>query len=186
VPTVPFSVDETALAGLYIIEMKQVSDERGILRELFRTSDFEAAGVPVPGFVQANLTRSHRGVVRGLHGEPMTKFVTVIVGSAFGAYADARSTSPTFGEVATVELTPGRAVIVPTGVCNGFQATADGWTEYAYCFDREWEPTIGAVAVNAFDPALAIDWPITIDRTDRALLSEKDASLPVLAEAVAP
>jgi len=55
-------------------------------------------------------------------------------------------------------------------------------TQYAYCFDLEWQPTMAGIAVNAFDPELAIDWPIGIDRSDRSLLSEKDAKLPMLSE----
>jgi dTDP-4-dehydrorhamnose 3,5-epimerase-like enzyme len=34
--------------------------------------------------------------------------------------------------------------------------------------------------VNPFDPALDIDWPVEIDRSDRSVLSEKDAGLPPL------
>lgn len=181
-PIVPFSVNGTGIAGLTVIEMKQVTDERGTVRELFRVSDMRDAGLEVPvSWAQVNVTASRRGVIRGLHGEEMTKLVTVVTGSAFGAYLDARPSSGTFGQVVTVDLRPGRAVLVAPGICNGFQATGDEWTEYCYCFDREWQPGIPGVAVNPFDPALAIAWPIAVDREDRSLVSQKDAALPVLA-----
>lgn len=54
----------------------------------------------------------------------MTKLVTVVTSAAFGAQLDARPTSATFGDVVTVDLRPGRAVLVAPGICNGFQATA--------------------------------------------------------------
>ena len=181
---VPFTVRPTEVNGVSVIEMKQVTDERGTVRELFRSSDMEGAALPAGLWAQVNLTGSRQGVVRGLHGEAMTKLVTVVTGAVFGAYLDARPTSATFGAVVTVDLRPGRAVLVGPGICNGFQATADGWTEYCYCFDREWQLGMEGVSVNAFDPALAIAWPLGVDPTDRSLVSAKDATLPTLSEAV--
>lgn len=161
--------------------MKQIDDERGVVREFYRQSDFANAGLPAPDrWRQVNVTASKRGAIRGLHGEDMTKFVSVVSGTAFGVYLDARKDSATFGQVETVELDLGVGVVVSNGICNGFQATGEGTTQYAYCFDKEWEPAMAGVAVNAFDPALAVAWPIVIDRSDRSLLSEKDANLPFL------
>lgn len=182
-PLIPFSAQQTAISGLFVVEMKQIEDERGVVREFYRQSDFEAAGLPAPGrWLQVNVTASLKGAIRGLHGEQMTKFVSVVAGSAYGVYLDARKDSPTFGAVETVSLEVGTAVVVSPGICNGFQATGDGMTQYAYCFDKEWEPSMNGVAVNAFDPALAIAWPIDIDREDRSLLSKKDAELGFLAD----
>jgi len=163
------------------VEMKQITDDRGTVREFYRQSDFEAAGLPAPErWLQMNVTGSKRGAIRGLHGESMTKFVSVVAGTAFGVYLDARLGSVTFGEVVTVELELGTGVVVSSGICNGFQATGEEITQYAYCFDHEWAPEMDGVAVNPFDPELAIAWPIEIDREDRSLLSEKDAALPPL------
>jgi len=186
VPLIPFAVTPTDVDGLFVVRMKQISDERGIVREFYRQSDFAAAGLPAPAqWSQLNVTESSRGVIRGLHGEAMTKFVSVAAGSAFGVYLDAREGSPTFATVVTVELKPGTGVVVSSGICNGFQATAPGVTQYAYCFDQEWSATMTGVAVNALDPALGVAWPIGIDRSDRSLLSAKDANLPLLADLVA-
>jgi dTDP-4-dehydrorhamnose 3,5-epimerase len=172
----------TSIAGLFRVEMKQIEDERGVVREFYRQSDFAAAGLAAPErWLQVNVTASNKGAIRGLHGEAMTKFVSVVAGTAFGVYLDARPDSVTFGQVETVALELGVGVVVSSGICNGFQATGEGLTQYAYCFDKEWEPSMDGVAVNAFDPALRIDWPIQIDRSDRSLLSEKDANLPFLA-----
>jgi len=82
----------------------------------------------------------------------------------------------------TVNLTTGTQVLVPKGVCNGFQAVSAGVTQYLYCFDNEWVPGMAGPALDPLDPALAIPWPIPIDTNDRAQISQKDASLPGLSE----
>lgn len=175
-------VESTDVEGLVVLRVKAIGDERGVVREVFRSSAFQSAGLATGPWRQLNVTTSERGVIRGLHGESMTKLVSVPAGSAFGAYVDARRDSPSYGRVVTAELVPGVAVLVPPGVCNGFQATSVGPTPYVYCFDREWEPVMAGVAVSAFDPDLAIAWPIPVDTSDRSLVSAKDAALPRLAD----
>jgi dTDP-4-dehydrorhamnose 3,5-epimerase len=108
-------------------------------------------------------------VLRGLHGEAMTKLVGVAYGSALGAYLDTREASATYGAVQTVELVPGVQVLVPAGVCNGFQTTSE-LSVYVYGFDAEWAPGMPGTAVHPL--SVGIDWPL------EPVLSEKDASLP--------
>lgn len=180
---VPFTVSETEIDGLWILTMKQVTDDRGTVREFYRESAFEHAGLPSLGpWVQVNLTATSRGAVRGLHGEAMSKLVGVAAGEAFGAYVDTRPDSPTFGRVVTVSLNPGVQVLVPAGVCNGFQATADGITQYLYAFTAEWAPGMAGTALTPLDPELGISWPIPLDAGDRAQVSAKDAAAPCLAD----
>ena len=175
-------ISSTAVDGLMVLQVKAVEDERGVVREVFRATAFQSAGLTAGPWQQLNMTTSSRGVIRGLHGESMTKLVSVPAGSAFGVYVDTRRASASFGRVVTVDLVPGVAVMVPPGVCNGFQATGEGITPYVYCFDREWEPGMAGVAVSAFDPDLAIEWPLAVDVADRSLVSAKDAGLPRLVD----
>lgn len=180
---VPMSVTQCHIAGLWLLTTKSVSDERGTVREFFRTSAFAEAAVPVPeNWSQINMTWTGQGGVRGLHGEAMTKLVGVAFGDAFGVYLDARPGSTTYGQVVTVPLTVGTQVLVPPGVCNGFQATSAPGCQYLYCFDAEWTPTMTGVAVLPLDPDLGIAWPIAVDPSDAAQLSVKDASAPRFAE----
>ena len=105
---IDMSVADSAIDGLKIITLKQVTDERGTVREYYRQSSWLAAGLPDLGpFLQLNLTETRRGGVRGMHAEDMVKVVTVAGGSAFGAYVDLRTDSPTAGKVVTVALRPG-------------------------------------------------------------------------------
>jgi dTDP-4-dehydrorhamnose 3,5-epimerase len=179
----PMAVTTTAIDGLLRITTKAVTDDRGTVREFFRTSGFAELGVPVPDqWRQVNLTRTRHGAIRGMHGEATAKLIGIASGTAFGAWVDARRDSPTFGAVVTEELAVGVQMFVPAGVCNGFQATSEGGCEYLYCFGEEWQPTMAGVAINPLDPDLGIDWPVTVDADDPSLVSAKDAGAPGLAQ----
>jgi dTDP-4-dehydrorhamnose 3,5-epimerase len=167
----------TAIGGLWQLCPKSVTDDRGTVREFFRASGFAAAGVDVPErWQQINLTWTRAGGLRGLHGESMTKLVGVVAGEALGAYVDARADSPTYGTVVTMDLRVGMQMLVPPGVCNGFQAVSPDGCQYLYCFDQEWVPGMAGVAVNPLDPALGIAWPLP------PIVSAKDSSAPSFAE----
>lgn len=177
----PFAVNDSNIEGLKIISAKMSTDDRGTVRELFRGSIyFEVLPKTVTGWKQINLTRTKKGAVRGLHGEAMSKLVTVAYGSVFGAYVDTRPDSKTFGAVQTVHITPGVQVFVPQGVCNGFQALED--TEYLYFFGNEWAPGMPGTALCPLDPELDIKWPIPIETSDFNQISEKDSKAPTLKE----
>ena len=178
---VEFEARPGAIEGLLVVRPKQVSDERGTIRELFRRSAFEAVGVELAPFRQINLTESRRGALRGLHAESMTKLVSIVVGEAFGAFVDLRDDVASFGTVETVQLLPGVQVLVPAGVANGFQTVSDV-SQYAYCFDDEWRPGMPGRHVTPLDPDLGIDWPIAVDANDPSQLSEKDRGAPTLAD----
>lgn len=177
-----FRAEPTAIDGLHVLHVKEIHEERGTIREFFRSSAMRDAGLHPGPWQQLNLTQTFTGAVRGLHGEAMTKLVSVVAGEAFGAYVDARLDSPTVGAVVTVPLTLGVQVLVPRGVCNGFQSVSAEPSQYLYCFDAEWVPGMAGVAVHPLDPALGIAWPIPIDPEDRAQLSAKDYGQPTLAE----
>ena len=177
---IDFGVAQTEIEGLLVLTMKQVTDERGTIREFYRESAFVEAGLPSLGpWVQVNVTETGKGAIRGMHGEDMTKLVAVAAGSAHGAYVDARPGSATFGVVVEIPLELGTQVLVPPGVCNGFQALEDG-TQFLYCFDVEWVPGMAGVACTPLDPDLAIAWPLPVDPDDPAVLSAKDRDAPGL------
>jgi dTDP-4-dehydrorhamnose 3,5-epimerase len=178
---VEFSARATEIEDLWILRMKQVTDERGTVREFYRESTFKEAGLPSLGpWLQVNVTETKQGALRGIHGEDMFKLVAVVEGEAFGAYVDLRESSPTHGKIVTANLEKGSQVLVPRGVGNGFQSVSDGVTQYLYCFDTEWVPGMAGVAINPLDPELGIAWPLPVDVTDPAQISAKDAGLPGL------
>lgn len=181
VDIVDFELRHGAIDGLLIATAKQVTDERGTVREVFRRSAFESAGVELDEFRQINVTETRRGAVRGMHAEAMTKLVTVASGQVFAAFVDLRDESGTRGAIETVPIEPGVEVLIPPGVANGFQGMSDV-SQYLYCFDREWYPGMPGAAITPLDPALGIEWPIPIDATDPAGISAKDREAPTLAD----
>ena len=178
---IDFTTRRGMVDGLVIATMKQVTDERGTVRELFRRSAFADVAPTFERIEQINVTSTHLGGVRGMHAEQMTKLVTVAHGRAHGVYVDVRPGSPTFGLVEEVDLEPGVQVLVPSGVANGFQALAPE-TEYAYCFDREWQPGMPGSAFTPLDPLVLDRWPLPIDPDDPAQISAKDRSAPTFTE----
>ena len=70
-----------------------------LVREFYRASAFEAAGIPLPAFQQVNVTQTNPGAIRGMHGESMVKLIAIAHGTAWGAWVDARPESPTRGAV---------------------------------------------------------------------------------------
>ncbi|WP_136519004.1 MULTISPECIES: dTDP-4-dehydrorhamnose 3,5-epimerase family protein [Cellulomonas] len=174
------AIESTPIDGLLVIRLKQAQDARGTVREFYRSSAWpegaEAAAAAGP-WLQVNVTETHRGAVRGLHGEAMNKLVGIVAGRAWGAYLDARPTSPTYGAVHTCPLEKGTQVFVPRGVCNGFQSLADE-TQYLYCFDEEWRAGMPGTAFSPLSPDLAITWPIPVDPSDPAQISTKDRDAP--------
>jgi dTDP-4-dehydrorhamnose 3,5-epimerase len=178
---VDFTMEAGRIDGLSIVTMKQVADDRGTVRELFRRSTFEAAGVAFGRIEQVNITHTRQRAVRGMHAEAMTKLVTVAHGRAHGVYVDLRHDSPTFAVVEEVELEPGVQVLVPSGVANGFQALTEP-TQYAYCFDREWSAGMPGSAFNPLDPLVYDRWPLPFEASDPRYLSAKDRDAPAFTE----
>ncbi len=182
----PVKIETTDIDGLMLITMKQIDESRGTIRELFRASAFEEAGIELPNpWKQINATETRQGAIRGLHAESMRKLVSIVHGEAFGVYVDVRANSPSKGKVVTVKLTKGVQVLVPVGVCNGFQSISEGMSQYLYCFDTEWTMGMKGYAINPLDPELNIQWPIPVTADDTYLVSRKDASAPSFQEALA-
>jgi dTDP-4-dehydrorhamnose 3,5-epimerase len=169
------SLRALSIPGLYVLETPVFSDERGEFREWFRLN--ELANFTV---AQANLSRSQRNGVRGLHyslaPEGQAKVVTCVAGEIDDVVVDIRVDSPTYGRVEVVELTEssGLAVVVPTGVAHGYIATSER-ASLAYLISSPYNPEM-EFEINPFDEALAVPWRLS----GPAIISEKDASAPSL------
>jgi len=169
-------VRETEIPGFYIIDLPVHGDNRGWFKENYQKEKLEALGLPAFEVVQNNFSfNKEKGVIRGLHAEPWEKFISVANGSVFGAWVDLRK-GPSFGKTLSLEINPGVAVFVPRGVANGYQTLEENIT-YTYLVNAHWSPEVKYVAINVFDEALGITWPIS---KDAAIISDKDAANPLL------
>jgi dTDP-4-dehydrorhamnose 3,5-epimerase len=174
------TVEEAAIPGFYVIKLPVHGDNRGWFKENYQKAKMEALGLPAFEVVQNNFSFNvERGVTRGLHAEPWEKFISVANGSVFGAWVDLRK-GDSFGKTFSIEINPGTAVFVPRGVANGYQ-TLDENITYTYLVNDHWSPEAKYTFVNAFDPALAIEWPIA---KAEAITSEKDDNHPLLANVI--
>lgn len=171
----------TDLPDVFVIEMKTFSDERGFIKEVWNAPRYLNQGLGVPS-VQTNFSRSHKGVLRGLHyQEPhgQGKLVTVLAGEVFDVAVDIRKGSPTFGRWTGTTLSGDNhhQLWIPPGFAHGFLALEDD-TQFLYKTTDFWHSP-SERSLKWDDPALAIDWPLSV----APIVSSKDAAAPGIAMA---
>lgn len=183
----PVKIEETSLPGIRILTPSRHGDQRGFFSETWNRAALAEQGIDID-FVQDNHSLSEAvGTVRGLHFQApphaQAKLVRCGRGRLFDVAVDIRKGSPTYGQWVGAELSfeNGRQMLVPAGFLHGF-VTLEPDTEIIYkCSDYYAPETEGAVRFD--DPAIGIDWGIA---PDRAVVSAKDATAPLLAEFETP
>ena len=172
---------ETNIPGLIVFDLPVHGDNRGWFKENWQRAKQTNLGLPDFGPVQNNISyNAKKGVTRGIHAEAWDKYISIAAGSVFGAWVDLRP-GESFGQVYTTVLDPSKAIYVPRGVGNSFQALEDG-TVYTYLVNAHWslEQKKTYTFVNLADPDLGIDWPIPLEDSER---SEADLHHPMLRDA---
>jgi dTDP-4-dehydrorhamnose 3,5-epimerase len=164
------------LPAAVLIEPRVFHDDRGSFWEFFEHRRYRAADLPERGlsFVQDNLSRSRRGVVRGLHyqlARPQAKLVTCLTGEILDVIVDLRRGSPDFGRARAVTLSDDnrRQLYVPIGFAHGFCAVSERADVLYKVTDFYDPPSERTLLWN--DPALGIAWPFP---AEEAIVSEKD------------
>jgi dTDP-4-dehydrorhamnose 3,5-epimerase len=164
------------IAGALRFSAAAHADERGFFCRTFDADAIRAAGLDPAAFVQDSVSRSARGVVRGLHvrrGLGEAKLVRCSFGAIFDVVVDLRAGSPTYRNWESFELTGDQPVslYVPAGCAHGFQART-GPADVCYRIDRPHDPAED-VSVAFDDEDLAIPWPLPVSvmsRRDQAAL----------------
>ena len=175
-----FKFIETGIDDLFIIESQRFGDARGYFMETYNEKDFHDAGLTMR-FVQANESRSCKGVLRGMHFQknfPQGKLVRCTKGEVYDVAVDLRKDSKTYGKWYGVNLSEEnkRQFYVPEGFAHGFYVLSDV-AEFVYQVTNLYHPEDeGALFWN--DPEVGIKWPL-IDGVE-VLLSEKDKKHPLL------
>lgn len=173
---------KTKFAEVALLEPKVFEDQRGFFMESYNKHVFDQLQMNFH-FVQDNHSRSNEaGVLRGLHYQlnpkAQTKLVRVLTGAIYDVVVDIRKGSPTYGQWQGYLLSEAnkRQLLVPKGFAHGFCTLVEN-TQVLYKVDEYYSPEHDrGIAWN--DPQLGIDWP-----TSNPILSEKDKTHPVLAEA---
>jgi dTDP-4-dehydrorhamnose 3,5-epimerase len=159
-------VDVSSVARVYgalLFTPAPHTDERGSFCRTFDADAMSAAGIDPAAFVQDSISRSVRGVVRGMHirrGDGEAKLVRCSHGAIFDVIVDLRPTSPTYRNCETFELRGDTQVslYVPAGCAHGFQALTEP-ADVSYRIDRRHDPAED-VSIAFDDPELAIPWPL--------------------------
>jgi dTDP-4-dehydrorhamnose 3,5-epimerase len=170
---------QTPLADAWVVELEQISDDRGWFSRTFDAEEFAAHGLN-PSIVQCNASfNSKRDTLRGMHyqAEPHaeSKLVRCVRGAIFDVAVDLRADSATLRGWHGVELSAEnrRAFYIPAGLAHGFQTLTDD-TEVLYQMGHHYVPE-AAQGVRFDDPAFGIEWP---ESRGERIISEKDRAYP--------
>lgn len=172
------------IAGAFEVRNAVHADDRGEFAEWFRFDHIEAhTGYRFP-VRQANVSRSAKGVVRGIHfceiPPGQAKLVTCMTGQIRDVVVDIRVDSPTFGtwEAVDVSAAERNAVLLPVGVGHAFVALEPD-TTVCYLVSDVYSPD-KEHGIHPLDPDIAIDFGLP---EAQLLLSPKDQEAPSLKEA---
>jgi dTDP-4-dehydrorhamnose 3,5-epimerase len=166
-----------AIAGLLVIERDVFADERGRFLTLHVEGELDPWTETPLRFREDNVSVSHRGVLRGLHGDEVTwKLVQCVAGQVFLAVVDLRPASLTHRK--TLHLTLDAAkhlqVLIPPGCVNGHQCLSDE-SLFVYKQSVAYDGAERQRTVRWNDPQLKIPWPLP-----DPILSARDAGAPLL------
>ncbi len=183
------NIEDTHISGVKIITLTLHGDDRGFFVENYAQTRYEEIIGKEHKFVQDNVSRSQKGVLRGLHFQDAPfaqgKLVSVLSGSVYDVAVDIRKNSPTFGQYVGIELrAPERNDIgewywqqfwIAPGLAHGF-LTLEEDTLFAYKCTNLYAPDYDG-GVKWDDPDVGVDWPSV---NGEIIVSEKDQKLPYL------
>lgn len=169
------------ISGAWIIESEIHSDNRGEFREWFKADELmKETGIDFNP-VQANVSRSSKSVIRGIHfsnaKSGQAKLITCMTGKIMDVVVDVRPNSATFMSWEAVELSPdsGVSLFIAGDLGHAFQSLSDE-TVIAYLLSSNYSPE-NEFSINPLDSDLAIEWAIS-----SPLLSAKDSGASGLRE----
>lgn len=169
---------KTKIEGAYLLDIKQIKDERGFFGRSFCKTEFEEHGLN-PAMVQVNVSSNDKkGTLRGLHMQVKpaeeAKLVRCTKGSIFDVFVDLRPQSETFLQWFGTELKADgfQLLYVPEGCAHGY-LTLEDHTDVMYQVSQFYTPS----AEKGFqwnDPSFNIEWPI-----EPLVVSAKDQAHPL-------
>jgi dTDP-4-dehydrorhamnose 3,5-epimerase len=177
-----FEFRNSAIPGCVEIQPHVFDDERGRFVKIFHEGLFAERGL-CTGFAEEFYSRSHRGVIRGLHfqvpPQDHVKLVYCVEGRVLDVVVDLRCASATFGQHALFELSAAKAnaVYIPRGLAHGFFTFSDEAT-VVYKVSTVHSPQYDA---GIRWDSVGIEWPVS-----DPIVSIRDAALPAMADFDSP
>lgn len=178
-------ISPLTIAGSWRIDTVSHGDSRGEFVEWFKAPALKEATGYDFSLAQANLSRSSRGSLRGIHFAELSpgqaKYVMCPVGKILDYIVDIRVGSPSFGQWESVEVSAEErnAVFLEEGLGHAFLALEDN-TVVSYLVTDVFRPT-REHGINPLDDSLGLTFPLDSSLLE---LSEKDAGAPSLIEAM--
>jgi dTDP-4-dehydrorhamnose 3,5-epimerase len=178
-------ISPLGIQGAFSISNKKHADSRGEFVEWFRADLVERQTGLVFRTIQANLSVSAKGSLRGIHYADVppgqAKYVTCVSGAIRDYVVDIRVGSPSFGkwEAVAVSAKDRNAVLLDVGLGHAFVALEPN-TTVAYLVTDHFKPG-SEHAINPRDPEIGLDFPLLYPEL---LVSHKDEAAPSLQEAL--
>jgi dTDP-4-dehydrorhamnose 3,5-epimerase len=163
-------IEKTDFEGVFIIKPKVFLDKRGYFMETYKKKEYDFLKV---NFVQDNLSKSKKNVLRGLHFQKppfaQDKLVSVVKGAVLDVIVDLRKNQKTFGKYFAVKLSAKnkKQLFIPKGFAHGFVSLKKG-TIFTYKCSNVYH-AYSEVSINPLDEKLNINWQVK-----NLIISEKD------------
>nr|WP_298414802.1 dTDP-4-dehydrorhamnose 3,5-epimerase [uncultured Halomonas sp.] len=177
--------NRTKLNDAWLIELEPRGDERGYFARTMCREEFSQHGLAYD-FKQQNASFStQRGTLRGLHYQRKphaeAKLVRCLRGVIVDVIVDIRQDSSTYLRHELFELSDSNRhqLYVPPGFAHSFLTLTDD-AEVSYLVSESYHPE-SEDGLRYCDERLGIEWPIEVK-----VLSDKDASWPLLSERAEP
>lgn len=163
------TVEKTQLEGVLQIVPDVFKDHRGQFVETYNEELYKKNGVDVD-FVQDDISRSKKDVLRGIHGDWETsKLVSCVYGKLYFVVVDCREGSKNFGKWQSFTLSDENRmqIFAPAGYGMAYLAQSDQviftykqntYFAHGHQFSYRWD-----------DPRFKIEWPIA-----NPIVSERD------------
>jgi len=145
------------IAGVNVIPLKQISDERGKIMHMLKATDSHFAG-----FGEIYFSCAWPGTIKAWHiHQTMIVNNAVISGRAKLVMYDLRESSPTKGVLQEVFFGEDNYVLVqiPPGIANGYKAFGDKLVVMANCASEPHRPEEMLRLPHA-DPSIPYDWAL--------------------------
>ena len=168
-------IEDAPIKGLKIVQRNQILDERGFFERFFCADELHEI-LGGKNILQMNRSfTKKKGSVRGMHFQTAPKqeikIITCTKGCVFDVAVDLRKDSTTFlkWHAQILDAEKGETFIIPEGFAHGFQTLTND-CEMIYLHTCEYSSKYEK-AINPFDPAVDINWPLKL-----ADISKKDLS----------
>ena len=153
-------IEKTSLSGVLRIRIDGFEDHRGEYVELYNRQRYQAEGMDVD-FVEDDISIATRGVIKGIHGDPVTwKLISCVHGKFYLVVINYDKNSSEFGKWEGFVLSESnkQQVLVPPKFGNGHLCLSEK-SIFHYKQSQYYEPS-RQFTIRWNDPEFNIWWPI--------------------------